>query len=249
MAIKTLSFTDISRFLNKQQEKVYDIDKAYPIRKGDILLALKKENSSNEHIEREVINHIFSNIRHSHQDAIILCEGLLSKPHYTSSTLGYITRESTEALIDLGYIITDLKEGPGEEYLRFAKFIYDTINNCYEENNFKLSKDRYNNLFPPHLTTQKRNTQWTNVAREQKIEKGLELLKVIAPALKDAILKLFKITSAVTHGNLNNNRLSTQTSESLEPLKMKQISSAITYSEGILNSGLKCYQIYSAIKK
>lgn len=74
MATKTLSLADISRFLDEQQKKVNDIDKANMVNIG---LACKN-NTPNDITVKHVIDHIFSNIRHHQQDGIILCRGLIN---------------------------------------------------------------------------------------------------------------------------------------------------------------------------
>ena len=69
-----------------------------------------------------VMQHIFLNIRNSYQDGIFISQGLIKNaPYYVSTSLSHALRSAQEFLVDLAYIVRDIKNRSGYEYLRYLK--------------------------------------------------------------------------------------------------------------------------------
>lgn len=114
MATTFFTHTDISQILKKQQETIGVIDQYIQ----PIILTLNDLANSNC-LDDFVMQHIFLNIRNSYQDGIFLSERLLeNNPYYISTGLSHAQRAAQEFLIDLAYIMRDIKNKKGDEYLR-----------------------------------------------------------------------------------------------------------------------------------
>ena len=120
--LKRLTEAEISQFLKEQQETVEIIDEyIHPI-----LLDLGISTNPNHpnHYADFVMAHIFVNIRNSYQDGIVLSQELMkNSPYYKSTALAHAERIAQEFLIDLTYIMSDIKNKKGNEYLLYLKYM------------------------------------------------------------------------------------------------------------------------------
>ena len=98
--------TEIAQYLNEQQEMVHIIDQ-------DIkpILLDHHENRDNPNFYPDfVMHHLFVNIRNSYQDGIQINQGLINTHlYYISTALAHARRSMQEFLIDLAYIMSDIK--------------------------------------------------------------------------------------------------------------------------------------------
>ena len=231
-----LSETEISRFLKEQQETVEVIDR-YIQR-----TPLSTENTTqSDFYANFVMQHIFVNIRNCYQDGIFISQGLINKtPYYVSATLSHALRSAQESLIDLAYIMSDLKHKLGYEYLRYLKFIVDRESELGGKQT--VSKDRYNEMFPPELNLKRKSkTEWSHTSRKDKIEKGLKLYKIERPVFADFRFEFHKGLSSTAHGNKNTIYTFMRTPEENLPKLEADLTISIAHFGITLESALKCY--------
>ena len=106
---KTFSLTEISDYLEQQQEIVYMLDK-YSIPTLLDSDKIPNINDFSNYLADSVMYHIFTNIRNIYQDSIFISQGLIeAKPYYISTSLFYALREADEFLTDIAYIVNDKK--------------------------------------------------------------------------------------------------------------------------------------------
>lgn len=239
MAITFFSHTQISQILKEQQETIGVVDQYIQ----PILLDPNDMSGSYSYADF-VMQHIFLNIRNSYQDSIFLSERLLeNNPYYISTGLSHAQRAAQEFLIDLAYIIRDLKNKKGNEYLRYLKFIL-TVES---EEKKRLGSDNTSveNLlkkkFPPDLELPKRGGQWTDTSRKDKIEKGLKFYKIEPDHFADYRLDFHSLSSSAAHGNPSNIYTFIRTPEENLPKLEADLSISILQFEKTLESALKCY--------
>ncbi len=194
-----MAINQISGTLDLQQKTVSIVDEY-------IQSILSDSNYSTNHDSYAdfVMQHIFVNIRNSYQDGIFISQGLINNiPYYVSTSLFHALRSAQEFLVDLAYIMSDLKNKKGNEYLRYLKFILTMerkenkrlgLDNTYVENLLKRN-------FPPNLQLPKRETQWTDTSRKGKIENGLKFYKIELPHFMDFRSKFHSQWSSTAHGN------------------------------------------------
>ena len=237
--LKTRSYTEISEMLKQQQEHICIIDKyLHPIL-SDLNISTDPKSYA-----RFAMAHIFANIRNSYQDGISISQALIkSQPYYISTALPHALRTAQESLIDLAYIMSDLKNKQGNEYLRYLKFIL-TIEN-EELKRLGLDNTSAENLlknnFPPDLELPKRTGQWTDTSRKEKIKKGLKLYKIEPPQLSDFRFDFHSNLSSAAHGNSNTIYTLIQTPEENRPKLEADLTLSVAHFEATLGSALKCY--------
>lgn len=239
--------TDIAQILNEQQDMVYIIDQHIK----PILLD-HNENRDNPNFYPDfVMHHLFVNIRNSYQDGIFVGQGLMSTPpYYISTALAHARRSMQDFLIDLAYIMSDIRHTRGNEYLRYLKYMFTTeseekkrlgLDNTSTEN---LSKK----IFPPDLELPKRKSQWTDTSRKDKIQKGLKKYKIELfdnpKSYPSHRLEFHSNLSSTAHGNDNTIYTLLRTKEeNLPKLEADLTISAFSFDID-LKSALKCYFIY-----
>ena len=155
-----LSETEILEILQQQQAVVGVVDK--------YIQSVQLSSTIPNFYADFVMRHLFVNIRNSYQDGIFISQGLINNaPYYISATLSHALRSVQESLIDLAYIMSDLKHRQGHEYLRYLKFIVDKEAKLSGKNFF--TKDRYNEIFPPELDLPlNTGSQWSDTHPKEK---------------------------------------------------------------------------------
>ena len=239
-----LHHTDIAQYLNEQQEMVHIIDQYIK----PILLD-HHENRDNPNFYPDfVMHHLFANIRNSYQDGIFISQGLMSNPpYYISTALAHARRSMQEFLIDLAYIMSDIKHTQGNEYLRYLKYMLT----MESEENKRLSLDNASveslikKIFPPDLELPKRKSQWTDTSRKDKIKKGLKKYKIELfdnpKSYPSHRLEFYSNLSSAVHGNDNTIYTLMRTKEeNLPKLEADLTISAFSFDID-LKSSLKCY--------
>ena len=239
MGITFFSHTYISQILKEQQETIGVVDQYIQ----PILLYPNDMTDSHNYADF-AMQHIFLNIRNSYQDGIFLSEGLLeNNPYYISTALAHAQRAAQEFLIDLAYIMRDIKNKKGNEYLRYLKFIL-TVESKEKK---RLGSDNTSNedlikkIFPPDLELPKRGSQWTDTSREDKIEKGLKFYKIEPSHFADYRLDFHLFSSSAAHGNPSTIYTFTRTPEENRSELEAGLSISILQFEKTLESALKCY--------
>ena len=160
--------------------------------------------------------------------------------YYVSATLSHALRSAQESLIDLAYIMSDLKHKLGYEYLRYLKFIIDKESELGGEKSVR--KDRYNEMFPPELDLKRKSkTEWSYTSRKDKIEKGLKLYKIELPHFADFRFESHKNLSSTSHGNKNTIYTFMRTPEENRPKLEADLTISIAHFDTTLESALKCY--------
>ncbi len=201
---KTYSLTEVSDYLEQQQEIVYILDKYTQ----PILSTFDNQNHDNipNYFADFVMHHIFTNIRNIYQDSIFISQGLLTaEPYYNSTSLSYTLREADEFLIDLAYIVNDKASKQGDEYLRYFIFTLHQEIEVLEQmgfhTNVQTTKEIYDNLLSvyPHLKPTN-SGKWSNTTRKDKINQGLGLY-ITTPNLTDHIYNIRQLLSSEAHGN------------------------------------------------
>ena len=191
-----------------------------------------------------VMQHVFVNIRNSYQDGIFISQKLVeNNPYYISTSLSHALRSAQEFLIDLAYIISDLKNKKGNEYMRYLKFIL-TIESQKRKRlglNNTSTEDLLKKNFPPDLELPKRGGQWTDTSRKDKIEKGLKFYKIESDHFADHRLDFHSFSSSAAHGNPNTIYTFVRTPEENRPKLEADLSISILEFEKTLESALKCY--------
>ena len=227
------SHTEIPKILQQQQETVGIVDK--------YIQSVQLSSTIPNFYADYVMRHLFVNIRNSYQDGIFLSQGLINNtPYYVSAALSHAQRTAQESLIDLAYIMSNLKHMQGHEYLRYLKFIVDKHAKLSGKNSF--TKDRYNEIFPPNLNLKpKSSTQWSHIHPKDKIEKGLKLYKIERPDFADFRYEFHSDLSSTAHGNDNTIHILMQTPEENRPKLEADFQLSIPYFDAALESGLKCY--------
>ena len=234
--LKILSHAEISGMLKQQQEHICIIDKyLHPI-----LLDLNIPADPKSYA-RFVMAHIFANIRNSYQDGISISQTLIkNQPYYISTALPHALRTAQESLIDLAYIMSDLKNKQGNEYLRYLKFIIDRESELWHKK--KLPKNRYNKMFPPELNLKRKSkTEWSYTSRKEKIKKGLKLYKIEPLHFSDFRFDFHSDLSSAAHGNSNTIYTLIQTPEENRPKLEADLTLSVAHFETTLESALKCY--------
>ena len=234
--VKWLTEAAIAEILQQQQETVGIV--------GEYIqsIPLTTENTTqSEFCANFAMKHIFVNIRHSYQDGIVLSQGLINNPqYYISPALAHAQRTAQEFLIDLAYIMSDLKHRQGNEYRRYLKFVVDKEKE--ESGKSSLSEDNYNGMFPPHLNLEpKSRFQWSHTKPTKKIDKGLKLYKIESPDFADWRFDFHKMLSSTAHGNENTMHMFTQTPEENRPKLRADLTVSIPYFDTVLVSALNCY--------
>ena len=235
----TLSHTEIQEIqeiLQQQQETVGIIDE-YIQR-----TPLSTENTTQSKVcANFAMQHIFVNVRNSYQDGIFLSQGLIkNSPYYISTALAHAQRTAQEFLIDLAYIMSDLKHRRGNEYRRYLKFIVDKETEKLGKSS--LSEDKYNEMFPPNLNLKPKSPfQWSHTIPTDKIEKGLKLYKIERPDFADWRFDFHKMLSFTAHGNENTIHMLAQTPEENLPKLEADFRVSIPHFDTVLVSALKCY--------
>ena len=235
MAIK-LSLTEISQILNQQQKTVGVVDKYIQH------IPLSTENTTqSEFCANFAMKHIFVNIRNSYQDGIFISQGLINSPqYYISTALAHAQRTAQDFLIDLAYIMSDLKHRRGNEYRRYVKFMVDK--ETKEFGNSSLSKDKYDGMFPPNLNLKPKSPfQWSHTIPTDKIEKGLKLYKIERPDFADWRFDFHRTLSFTAHGNDNTIHMLTQTPKENFPKLRADLTLSIPHFDTVLVSALNCY--------
>ena len=238
-----LHHTDIVQFLNEQQEMVHIIDQYIK----PILLD-HQENSDSNAYRDFVMHHLFANIRNSYQDGIFISQGLMSNPpYYISTALAHARRSMQEFLIDLAYIMSNIKHTRGSEYLRYLKYMLTTES----EENKRLGRDNTANedfikkIFPPDLELPKRKSQWTDTSRKEKIKKGLKKYKIELfdnpKSYPSHRLEFHSVLSSAAHGNDNTIYTFLRTKEENLPKLEADLTISIFSFDIDLASSLKCY--------
>lgn len=242
-----LPHTDIAQFLNEQQEMVYIIDQYIK----PMLLDHHENRDDPDFYPDFVMHHLFVNIRNSYQDGIFVSQGLMSNPpYYISTALAHARRSTQEFLIDLAYIMSDIKHTQGNEYLRYLKYMLTTES----EENKRLGLDNTSvenlikKIIPHDLKLPKRESQWTDTSRKDKIQKGLKKYKVELfddpKSYPSHRLEFHSNLSSAAHGNDNTIHTLTRTKEeNLPELEADLTISAFSFDID-LKSALKCYFIY-----
>lgn len=238
-----LHHTDIDQILNEQQEMVYIIDQYIK----PILLDHQRGSGSN--IYRDfVMHHLFVNIRNSYQDGIHISQGLINtQPYYISTALAHARRSIQDFLIDLAYIMSDIKHARGNEYLRYLKYMLTMEG----EENKRLGRDNTANadlikkIIPPDLESPKRKTQWTDTSRKDKIQKGLKKYKIELfdnpKSYPNHRLEFHSHFSSTAHGNNNTIYTLLRTNKENFPKLEADLTISIFSFDIDLESALKCY--------
>ena len=238
-----LNYTDIAQYLNEQQEMVYIIDQHIkPI-------LLDHQESSGPNTNRDfVMHHLFVNIRNSYQDGIHISQALINaRPYYISTGLAHARRSIQDFLIDLAYIMSDIKHTRGNEYLRYLKYMLT----MESEENKRLGRDNTTNedlikkIIPPELESPKRKSQWTDTSRKDKIQKGLKKYKIELfdnpKSYPNHRLKVHSDLSSTAHGNDNTIYTLLRTNEENLPKLEADLTISVFSFDIDLESALKCY--------
>ena len=239
--------TEIAQYLNEQQEMVYIIDQHI----RPILLDFEKNSENPNYRSDFVMHHLFVNIRNSYQDGIHLSQGLISKPpYYISTALAHARRSMQEFLIDLAYIMSDIKHKKGSEYLLYLKYMLTKSmedNEKYGRDN--ASTESFIKKHIPHdLELPKRKSQWTDTSRKDKIKQGLKKYKIESfdnlGSYPNHRLMFYSELSSTAHGNENTIYTLTRTNKkNLRKLEADFTISLFSFDID-LESALKCYFIY-----
>lgn len=235
MATTIPSYTEIAEILNEQQETVRIIDEYIQ----PILLDLDPNNYADF-----VMAHIFVNVRNSYQDGIVLSQELMkNSPYYISSALAHAERIAQEFLIDLAYIMTDIKNKNGNEYLLYLKYMLTTES----EKNKWLGLDNtstdnlLNSIFPSDLELPKRRGQWTDTSRREKIEQGLKKYNIEPDHFADFRFDFHLDLSSAAHGNSNTIYTFIRTREKNLSQLEADFTVSIAHFDATLESALECY--------
>ena len=145
--------------------------------------------------------------------------------------------------------MSDLKHKKGNEYLRYLKFIVDRDSEL--DGKQTLSKDRYNELFPPELNLKRKSkTEWSHTSRKEKIEKGLKFYKIETSHFADFRSDFHSHLSSTSHGNEHTIYTFMRTPEENLPKLQADFTLSIAHFETTLESALKCYvNLYLGRKK
>ena len=197
----TLTLEKIQGTFNLQQKTVSIIDEY-------IQSILSDTNYSTNHnsYADSVMQHIFLNIRNSYQDGVFISQGLINNaPYYVSTSLSHALRSAQEFLVDLAYIMSDLKNKKGNEYLRYLKFILTIENEELQRLGLDntSTENQLKKIFPPDLDLPKRSGQWTDTSRKDKIKEGLKVYKIEFPHFADFRSEFHSRLSSTAHGNKN----------------------------------------------
>ena len=236
MATIILTPTEITQFLNEQQETVGVVDKYIRC------IPLTTENTTqSEFCANYAMKRIFVNIRNSYQDGIFISQGLINNSqYYISTALAHAQRTAQEFLIDLAYVMSDLKHRQGNEYRRYMKFIVDKERE--ESGKSSLSTDNYNGMFPPHLNLEpKSRFQWSHTIPTDKINQGLKLYKIERPDFADWRFDFHRMLSFTAHGNENTIHMFERTPEENRPKQTADLTLSIAHFDTVLVSALNCY--------
>ena len=197
------------------------------------------------------MHHLFVNIRNSYQDGISINQGLISKPpYYISTALAHARRSMQEFLIDLAYIMSDIKHKKGREYLLYLKYMLTKSmedNEKYGRDN--ASTESFIKKHIPHdLELPKRKTQWTDTSRNDKIKQGLKKYK-IEPfdnpnSYANYRLRFHSDLSSTAHGNENTIYTLTRANEKNRRKLEADFTISLFSFDIDLESALKCYFIY-----
>lgn len=230
---KTLSYPVIVGILKQQQETVGIIDEY-------IQRILSDSNIKSNYHADLVMQHIFVNIRNSYQDSIFISQGLINNhPYYLSTALYHTQRVGQEFLIDLAYVMSDLKHKSGYEYLRYLKFL---VGKETKESGKTLPEDIYNEIFPPDLDLEPKSpSQWSHTNPKGKIEQGLKLYKIELPHYAEGRAELHSRLSSAAHGNSNTDYMLRRTPEENLPKLRADLTSSIGFFDILLRSALECY--------
>ena len=216
------------------------------------ILLNHQENSDSNTYRDFVMHHLFVNIRNSYQDGIQISQGLINTHlYYISTALAHARRSMQEFLIDLAYIMSDIKHNRGNEYLCYLKYMLTKS----KEDNERDGRDNTSTesliekIIPHDLELpKKRKSQWTDTSRKDKIKKGLKKYKIESfdnpqnyPSHR---LKFYSDLSSTAHGNENTIYTLMRTNkENLPKLEADLTISAFSFDID-LESALKCYFIY-----
>ena len=242
-----LHHTDIAQFLNEQQEMVYIIDQYIK----PMILDHHENRDGPDFYPDFVMHHLFVNIRNSYQDGIFVSQGLMSNPpYYISTALAHARRSTQEFLIDLAYIMSDIKHTQGNEYLRYLKYMLTTESE--EKKRLGLdntaNEDFIKKIIPPELESPKRQSQWTDTSRKDKIQKGLKKYKIELfddpESYPSHRLEFHSNLSSAAHGNDNTIYTLMRTKEENLPKLEADLTISIFSFDIDLKSALKCYFIY-----
>ena len=235
--------TEITRILNEQQETIHIIDEHIK----PILLDFEGKSNPNSYCDF-VMHHLFVNVRNSYQDGIAISQGLMSNPtFYISTALAYAQRSIQDFLIDLAYIMSDIKHTRGNEYLCYLKYMLT----MQGEENKRMDQDNTSvenlikKIFPPDLESPKRRSQWTDTSRKDKIEKGLKLYKIELfdnpKSYSNRRLESHSDLSSTAHGNENTIYTLTRTKEKNLRKMEADLTISIFRFDIDLESALRCY--------
>ena len=238
--------TDIAQILNEQQEMVYIIDEHIKL-----ILLDHQRNSDRNKYQDFVMDHLFVNIRNSYQDGIHISQGLINtRPYYISTALAHARRSIQDFLIDLGYIMSDIRHTRGSEYLRYLKYMLTMAS----EENKRLGIDNTANenfikkIIPPELESPKRQSQWTDTSRKDKIQKGLKKYKIELfddpKNYPNHRLEFHSVLSSAAHGNDNTIYTLLRTNKENLPKLEADLTISIFSFDIDLKSALKCYFMY-----
>lgn len=230
---KKLSYPMIVGILKQQQETVDIIDEYTQRRLSDFNI------NSNWRADL-VMQHIFVNIRNSYQDGIFISQGLVDTPRYYMSTaLYHAQRVGQEFLIDLAYIMSDLKHKSGYEYLRYLKFL---VGKETKESGKTIPESIYNEIFPPELDLEsKSSSQWSHTNPKEKIKQGLKLYKIELPHYAEGRAELHSRLSSAAHGNPNTDHILRRTPEENLPKLRADLTSSTGFFDILLRSALESY--------
>ena len=236
--VKILSLTEISEVLNEQQEVVGIIGKYIQ----PILI-----ESTDRHADL-AMQHIFLNIRNSYQDGIFISQGLINnRQYYMSPALAHAQRAAQEFLIDLAYIMRDIKNKKGNKYDRYLKFILTMESEELKRQGTDNTdiENLIKKIFPPDLELPKRGGQWTDTSRKDKIEQGLKFYKIEPDHFADFRFDFHSDLSSTAHGNADTISAFTRTPEENLPKLKANLTVSTAHFEVVLESALICYiQLY-----
>ena len=242
---KIYSLTEITEFLECQQENVAIVDKYTQ----PILSKFKNKIPINDRnrLADFVMQHIFTNVRNIYQDSIFISQGLLqAKPYYISTSLSYTQREAQDFLIDLAYIMSDKKHNQGDEYLHYLLFIIDQERKEHENLGLKTlakeAKKLYDNLLSnnTHITPRK-GSFWSDISPKERMKKGLELYRIEPPHFTGYRHSIRHNLSSTAHGN--NNTIFTFTDTDQENIQRLEttLAHSVPFFEVVMRSAIKCY--------
>ena len=241
---KYLNYSSIPSILKEQQEVVHIVDSYIKtVTSGEsIVNAFSKTPEDIDSFLRDfAVLNIFSNIRNGYQDSIFIIRGLMdNKPYYLSPSLAHAHRFAQDCLIDLAYIVRDIKNRRGHEHLRYLKFMVDT--DAKEKGRNDLSDEKYNRFFPTHLDLKPRsNSQWSPVGRPDRIGQGLKFYKLEPCNLSDHRHDLHKYLSSDAHGNTAAFGTLISSDEENLPRLESYIALCFGSLENIMSQSLDCY--------